>query len=135
VGALAKDEYAVRRRSSSSGTKGTPEAMRVLVANEPFVYREVISAAFKELRPHVEVISAEPRDLDREFSRLVPHLVVCSRVTALVERGATAWVELYPQHASRAVVSLGGEEATSDAMDFDTLLSILDRAERLYESV
>jgi hypothetical protein len=109
--------------------------MRVLVANEPFVYREVISAAFKELRPHVEVTSAEPQDLDREFSRLVPHLVVCSRVTALVERGATAWVELYPQHASRAVVSLGGEETTSDAMDFDTLLSILDRAERLYESV
>ena len=134
MGALAEDEYAVRRRSSS-GTKGTSEVMRVLVANEPFVYREVISAAFKELRPHVEVISAEPQDLDREFSRLVPHLVVCSRVTAQVERGATAWVELYPEHASGAVVSLGGEETTSDAMDFDTLLSVLDRAERLYGSV
>ena len=133
MGTPARDEDAIWRRSI--GTEGTPEVMRVLVANEPFVYREVISAAFQELRPHVEVISVEPQDLDREFSRLVPHLVVCSRVTALVERGATAWVELYPEHASRAVVSLAGEETTSDAIDFDTLLSILDRAERLYESV
>jgi hypothetical protein len=133
MGTLARDENAVRRRSI--GTEGTPEVMRVLVANEPFVYREVISATFQELRPHVEVICVEPQDLDREFSRLVPHLVVCSGVTALVERAAIAWVELYPEHASRAVVSLGGEETTSDAIDFDTLLSILDRVERLYESV
>jgi hypothetical protein len=133
MGTPARDEDAMRRRSIS--TEGTPEVMRVLVANEPFVYREVISAAFQELRPHVEVISVEPQNLDREFLRLVPHLVVCSRVTALVERGATAWVELYPEHAPRAVVSLAGEETTSDAIDFDTLLSILDRAERLYESV
>jgi hypothetical protein len=131
--ALARDEDAVRR--SSIGTEGTPEVMRVLVANEPFVYREVISAAFQELRPHVEVISVEPEHLDREFLRLVPHLVVCSRVTALVQSGAVAWIELYPEHTSRAVVSLAGEETTSDAIDFNALLSILDRAESLYESV
>ena len=133
MGTLTRDEEAVRRRSI--GKEDTLEVMRVLVANEPFVYREVISAAFQELRPHVEVISVEPEHLDREFLRLVPHLVVCSRVTALVKRGAVAWVELYPEHASRAVVSLAGEETTSDAIDFTALLSILDRAESLYESV
>jgi hypothetical protein len=133
MGTLTRDQEAVRRRSI--GKEGTPEVMRVLVANKPFVYREVISAAFQELRPHVEVISVEPEHLDREFLRLVPHLVVCSRVTALVKRGAVAWVELYPEHASRAVVSLAGRETTSDAIDFDALLSILDRAESLYESV
>jgi hypothetical protein len=61
--------------------------------------------------------------------------VVCSRVTGLVERKAAAWVELYPGYTSRVVVSFAGEESTSDAMDFDTLLSILDRVEQLYQSV
>ncbi len=109
--------------------------MRVLIANEPFAYREVICGAFRELRPHVEVASAEPEDLDREFLRLVPSLVVCSQVTTLVECEAVAWVELYPGHASRVVVSLAGEKTTSDDIDFDALLSVLDRTERLYESV
>lgn len=105
-----------------------------MVTNEPLAYREVICAALRELRPHVEVACAEPDDLDREFSRLGPRLVVCSRVTALVEREAAAWIELYPGHDSRVVVSLGGERSTFDDVDFDALLSALDRAERLYES-
>jgi hypothetical protein len=104
------------------------------MANEPLAYREVISAAFKELRPHIGVHTTEPADLDKEFLRLSPRLVVCSRITALVEREASAWIELYPEHTSRAVVSLAGEKTVFDEMDFDTLLSMLDKAERLYES-
>lgn len=115
--------------------KHTPEGIRVLVANEPLAYREVISAAFKELRPHVRVHATEPTDLDKEFLRLCPRLVVCSRATALIEHEAPAWVELYPGHASGTVASLAGEKIAFDAMDFDTLLSILDEAERLYGSV
>lgn len=112
--------------------KNTPKSIHVLVANEPLAYREVISAAFEELRPHVRVHATEPTDLDKEFLRLSPKLVVCSRTTALIEHEAPAWVELYPDHASRTVASLAGEKTVFDAMDFDTLLSILDEAERLY---
>ena len=36
------------QREEKTGMKGTPEGMRVLIANEPLAYREVISAAFKE---------------------------------------------------------------------------------------
>ena len=115
--------------------KDTPENIRVLVANEPLAYREVISAAFKELPPHVKVHATEPTDLNKEFLRLSPRLVVCSRTTALIEHEVPAWVELYPGHASRTVASLSGEKTTFDAMDFDTLLSILDEAERLYDPV
>ena len=108
--------------------------MRLLIANEPLVYREVISAAVAKLRPHLQVYTAEPADLNKEFQRLSPRLVVCSRRTVLIEREAFAWVELYPEHTYGAVVSLAGKRTTFEEMNFDTLLSIVDEAERLYES-
>lgn len=108
--------------------------MRVLVANEPRAYRVVISAALKELRPHLEVHTAQPTNLDEEFLRLAPGLVVCSRTTALIEEATASWVELYPDHSSGARASLAGEKTTFAEMDFDALLSILDEAERLYQT-
>jgi hypothetical protein len=117
-----------------TGMKGTPEGMRLLMANEPLVYREVISATLRELRAHLEVYTTEPTNLDKEFQRLSPGLVLCSRRTGLIERKAFAWVELYPQHTSGAVVSLAGKKTTFKEMHFDTLLSIVDEAERLHES-
>ena len=113
---------------------GISENIRVLVANEPLAYREVISAAFKMLRPHVRVHATDPTDLDKAFLRLSPRFVVCSRATTLIEHEAPAWVELYPDHTSKAVACLIGEKTAFDAMDFNTLLSILDEAERLYDS-
>ena len=108
--------------------------MRLLIANEPLVYREIISATLNKLRAHLEVYTAEPADLDKEFLRLSPGLVVCSRRTQLIERKACAWVELYPQHTYGAVVSLAGKKTTFEEMNFEILLSIVDEAERLYES-
>jgi hypothetical protein len=120
------------QREEKTGMKGTPEGMRVLIANEPLAYREVISAALRKLRPHLEVYTAEPTNLDKEFLRLSPKLVMCSRRTQLIERKACAWVELYPQHTYGAVVSLAGKKTPFEEMGFDALLSIVDEAERLY---
>jgi hypothetical protein len=101
--------------------------MRALIANGPAMYREVISAALRELRPDIEIFTAEPEDLETEFLRLLPRLVICSRLTKRVERGAPVWVELYPGGAPHAVVgTLDGSRRTLPAMDFDTLLSIFD---------
>jgi hypothetical protein len=103
--------------------------MRALIANGPAMYREVISAALRELRPDVEVFTAEPEDLEGEFLRLLPQLVVCSRLTKRVELGAPVWIELYPDGATHAVVgNLDGSRTILPGMDFDTLLSILDSA-------
>ena len=101
--------------------------MRALIANEPAIYREVLSAALKEFRPGIEIFTAEPEDLEGEFLRLLPQIVVCNRTTKRVEREAPAWVELYPDGASHAVVrGPGGCRKTLSSLDFDTLLSILD---------
>jgi hypothetical protein len=107
--------------------------LRVVLANEPAVYREVISSAIAVLRPDFEVFTAEPAYLDREFARRGPRLVVvCSRLTELVERDALAWVQLYPCGASHTLVALDGERPTKVAhMDLDTLLGMLDVADRV----
>ena len=100
-----------------------------MIANGPAMYREVISATLREHRPGIEVFTSEPENLESEFLRLLPHLVVCSRMTKLIERDAPVWVELYPDGASYAVVgSLDGSRTILPGLDFDTLLSILDDA-------
>jgi hypothetical protein len=109
--------------------------MRVLVAHSLRSYREVISTALRELRPNLLIFTADAENLDEEFTRLSPHLVLCSRVTEVVEREAFAWVELYPEHGSESVVSICGHKRVYPEMDLDALLSVLDEAERLYETV
>jgi hypothetical protein len=109
--------------------------MRVMVANSLRSYRQAISATLKELRPNLQIFIAEPEDLDEEFRRLSPHFVVCSRVTELVEREALGWIELYPEHAPQSVVNLCGQRSVYPQMDLEALLSVLDEAERLYETV
>ena len=106
--------------------------MRLVVANEPAIYRMVISATLNELRPHAQVFAVEPEDLDRECSRLAPCLVLCSQLTEVVEREVPVWIELYPDHGARALVNLDGKTTEFAGMDFEALLSILDEAERLH---
>jgi hypothetical protein len=101
--------------------------VRALIANTPAMYREVISATLQELRPEIEVFTANPEDLEREFSRLLPQLVVCDRPTKRVELEAPVWIELYPDGASHALVgNADGSHTLLSSMDFDKLLAILD---------
>jgi hypothetical protein len=124
----------IRQRRDECATRN--RAMRVMVTHSQIVYREVIAATLKQLRPHLEVFVAEPENLDEEFASVLPQLVVCSRVTDLVERDALVWIELYPdEYATESVVSLAGEKTTCPDVDLDALLSVLDEAERLYENV
>ncbi len=103
---------------------------RVLVASELQSYRQALAAAFRELRPGVEVFEVEEDDLDREVERLGPDLVVCSRLTSRIEDRAPSWVELYPNHEAHSVVSVLGERSTVQEIQLSDLLSIIDRTER-----
>ena len=103
---------------------------RVVVATELQSYRQALAAAFRELRPGVEVFEVEEYDLDREVERLGPDLVVCSRLTTQIEDRAPSWVELYPNHGPHSVVSVLGERSTIREIQLSDLLSIIDRAKR-----
>ena len=98
----------------------------IVVANEPRAYREVLTAALHELRPHIEVISIEPDDLDRNISHRRPRLVVCSRLTEVVERCCDAWILLYPHRENRAVISVAGRRTVVTNVEFCHLLAVID---------
>lgn len=79
------------------------EKMRTLVANDPPVYRELISEAFKRLRPLMETTAALPEQLEEAARRVRPHLVICSGpLGAVVRCECLAWVGLYPDGEDRA---------------------------------
>jgi hypothetical protein len=85
------------------------EKMRVLLANEPRVYREVIAGALKKLRPLIRVSQCESGELDAEVSRLRPNLVICSEATDAVKDESSAWILLYPDGEDRAEIGGSGE--------------------------
>jgi hypothetical protein len=106
--------------------------MRILVANEPRSYREAIAGAVQVLRPHLAVITVEPEDLDEEVVRHDPGLVLCSRLSRVVESWPCAWVVLYPDGETRAMVSIAGRRRTVTAdLPFASLLSLIDETEHL----
>lgn len=108
--------------------------MRALVANEPRVYREVISDALARLRPLVEVFCCvEAEDLDRDVARFGPHLVICSRLTESVRERCPCWVVLYPEGENRAEIggSLGIAVRLLAGAGVAELLSVVDEAAAL----
>ena len=56
----------------------------VLLANEPRAYRESIAQVFRQLRPNLEVITAEPDELEDRVLRLAPEMVIFSEATGVV---------------------------------------------------
>ena len=103
----------------------------VLLANEPRVYRESIAQVFRQLRPNVEVMTAEPEELEDRVLRLAPDMVIFSEPADLVRERVPLWVELYPGYGPDSVVGAGEERSTVEEIQLSDLLSVVDRAERL----
>jgi hypothetical protein len=104
------------------------ESKRIVVANEPRSYREAMAVACRALRPEVEVILADPADLDAEVTRLDPQLVLCSRLTEGLRTGSRAWVVLYPGGETLAVIQIAGHCVTTGDLGFAALAAAIDQA-------
>lgn len=98
----------------------------VLVANELASYRESIAAVFRISLPCLEVFEAVSADLNREVLRLRPELVICSRVTSLVEDRVPNWIELHPECGPLSTFCLGGERTVREQVSLHDLLSVVD---------
>ena len=105
--------------------------MRVLMAIEPRSYREVIGEAIRGLRPHLEVVIAEPDALEPELARLDPELVICSRSSTAASNGRPAWIEFRPYAQPAARIYVGGRRFELEEVELEDLLSVVDEAERL----
>jgi hypothetical protein len=102
-------------------------ARRILVANELTSYRQAIAIVFRELHPNVEVLEVHPETLDREAARLGPDLVICSRISAVVEERAANWIELYPECKPFSTICIGGEHTAIEDIDLADLLGVCAR--------
>jgi hypothetical protein len=100
---------------------------RILVANELTSYRQAIAIIFRELHPNVEVLEVHPETLDWEVARLGPDLVICSRITAVVEERAANWIELYPERKPFSTFCIGGERRAMEVVQLSDLLSVCAR--------
>ena len=105
----------------------TPRKAFVLLANEPRAYRESIAQVFCQLRPDVEVMTAEPDELEDRVVRLAPEMVIFSDATGVVRERVPVWVELYPGYDPESVVGVGEERLTIEEIQLSDLLSVIDR--------
>lgn len=113
------------------------EKMRALVANDPRVYRELISSSLRRLRPLIEVSAALPVELEQAVERVRPHLIICSGrlVGAAAWEGCLAWVVLYPEGEDLAEIGgVGVGAALVRGVQLDDLLLVVDRTELLCRS-
>lgn len=107
------------------------EKLRVLLANEPHIYREAISEGLMECRPRIETGVVEPEDLDLAVENLRPHLVLSSRVCDGLGDFPLMWVVLYPEGQNRAEITVAGGRSVREGVRLGDLISLVDEAERL----
>jgi hypothetical protein len=102
--------------------------LRVLVANEPRAYREVLAGTLAELRPRLLVHLLEPAELDETTRLLRPALVVCSQLSAVVQAHAGAWLLLPPEGVAPAEIGMGERRWAFSAADLAAVLTAIDAA-------
>ncbi len=102
------------------------DAIRVLVANEPRVYREVLAGAIAGMRPEVVVSIAEPEQLDGRIGTLSPHVVVTSRLPVGALPGVCRLVMLYPDGSNSATIDVGGVRTTVSDLELEALIALID---------
>jgi hypothetical protein len=81
---------------------------QILVANEPFLYRDLLSSLLPRLRPGLTALLVDPTDLDDAVARMRPQLVICSELTGAVRQFATASIVLEPRGRKRAIFNVDG---------------------------
>jgi hypothetical protein len=100
----------------------------VVLANEPRAYRDSLSVALRMLRPDTHVIVTEPCRLDEAVVNHEPMVVICSELTATVERKVKTWMVLYPEGETTAEQHVGGERSRVEGIDLAGIAHLIDRA-------
>src|ERR687894_17410 len=100
--------------------------VQILVANEPRVYRDVLSSELPRLRPGLTVLLVDPADLDEALAQLRPRLVICNEVTDSIRQFATAALVLDPDCPDRAVLYVEGQHQVLLRPRLTDLLAAVD---------
>jgi len=105
--------------------------VRILVAIEPHMYREVLVFHFRQERPLSEVTLASPQTLWAEALRTRPHLIIANEVPPELKEqiGVFFWVELSTDDVLVASISADGYSTTIHDVSLQDLLAAVDKAE------
>ena len=107
--------------------------VRILVAIEPQMYRQVLAFYLRQERPHSEVILASSLTLQAEAERMRPHLIIADEVPSeLMEMGSFFWVELSKENALVATISANGHSATIHDVSLQDFLAVVDKTEEQF---
>ena len=98
----------------------------LVVGHEHALYREVLSSSVTALRPEMAVFNISPVDLDQVVRCLQPLLVICSDLSADIERRAAAWILLHPDVEQTTIVGVRGERRSMPHPQLDELLHLID---------
>jgi hypothetical protein len=106
--------------------------VRILVAIEPHMYREVLAFHFRQERPLSEVTLASTQTLWAEALRTRPHLIIANEVPPELneeEIGVFFWVELSTDDGLVASISANGYSTTIHDVSLQDLVAAVDKAE------
>ena len=103
--------------------------VRILVAIEPLMYREVIALHFRQEHPRSEVVLASKQTLRAEAERISPHLILANEVPLELKERGIFWVEMPTGDVPVATISANGYSGTIHKVSLQDLLAVVDRAE------
>ena len=103
-------------------------AVRVLVALEPLMYRQVLAFYFRRERPLAEVVLTSPQTLKAEANRKKSHLIVANEVPPELKE-MSFWVEVRSNEGLVATIKADGYSTTIDDVSLQELLAVVDKAE------
>ena len=108
-------------------------AMRILIAVAPTMYRETLENILRTERPNDDVRLAAPQILDREASSFRPHLIVCSdNASEVRDVSVPSWVVIRYQDSLSASVSLDGQGTRLiQDIEIEDLLGVVEETQRL----
>src|SRR5918993_320761 len=72
----------------------TSHSIKVLVAIEPLMYREVLASYLRHHRPQAEVILASGESLEAEAERARPLLIIANEPSTMAKAAETFWVAI-----------------------------------------
>lgn len=104
------------------------EVLRIVVAIEPRMYREVLAFYFSKQHPRADVVLASPETLWYEVERTRPHLLVANMVPSELKE-ELYWVELCNDENIVATISADGYSDVINDASMEDLLGVAEKAE------
>ncbi len=108
--------------------------MRILVALNPRMYREVIGLSLHQHRPDAEVLICPLEALEGEIGRFRPHLVVLNDNDGGAPDGLSGFlyrVEILLGASMDARISVDGQAREVKDICTEDLLAVVDEAEKM----